>query len=68
MSQSVKFCVFADFHYMKQCYPVTQEHLDRVLRRARDNDVDFVVQLGDFCNDFTGSATCSTWSYINHLS
>lgn len=52
MSQSVKFSVFADFHYMKQCYPVTQEHLDKVLRRAVDNKVDFVVQLGDFCNDF----------------
>ena len=55
MSQSVKFCVFADFHYMKQCYPVTQEHLDTVLRRAVDNKVDFVVQLGDFCNDFIAS-------------
>ncbi|MBR2406192.1 MAG: metallophosphoesterase [Clostridia bacterium] len=51
MSQSVKFCVFADFHYMKQVYPVTQEHLDAILRRAVDNKVDFVVQLGDFCND-----------------
>lgn len=55
MSQSVKFCVFADFHYMKQCYPATQEHLDIVLRRAANNKVDFVVQLGDFCNDFIAS-------------
>jgi hypothetical protein len=48
MSQSVKFCVFADFHYMKQCYPVTQEHLDTILRRAVDARADFVVQLGYF--------------------
>ncbi len=55
MSRSVKFSVFADFHYMKQCYPVTQQHLDTILKRAADKNVDFVVQLGDFCNDFIAS-------------
>ncbi len=53
--QAVTFSVFADFHYMKQCYPVTQAHLDAVLKRAADAKVDFVVQLGDFCNDFIAS-------------
>lgn len=55
MSRSVKFSVFADFHYMKECYPVTQGNLDAILKRAADEKVDFVVQLGDFCNDFIAS-------------
>ncbi len=50
--QSVRFCVFADFHYFRPAYPVTQAHLDAILRRAAEAKVDFVVQLGDFCNDF----------------
>ncbi len=51
----VKFSVFADFHYFKQSYPVTLQHLDEILQRASDEKVDFVVQLGDFCNDFLAS-------------
>ncbi len=54
MSQ-VKFSIFADFHYFQPSYPVTLEHLNTVLKRAADEKVDFVVQLGDFCNDFPAS-------------
>lgn len=61
----VKFSVFADFHYMKQCYPVTQAHLDAILKRAADAQVDFVVQLGDFCNDFIASPEVTKY-YTNN--
>ena len=51
----VKFLVFADFHYKKKMYASSIEDLDELLLRAKENDVDFVIHLGDFCNDYIGS-------------
>ena len=43
----VKFCLFADLHYWPGVFPNdTTEFLDRILRRAEDNKVDFVLHLG----------------------
>lgn len=61
----IKFVVFADFHYKKRMYMSSVEDLDAILKRAADNNVDFVVHLGDFCNDYIGSPEIIN-AYINN--
>jgi predicted phosphodiesterase len=49
MSQ-VKFSVFADLHhYPEAFYTNAPERLAAIRKRAEENQVDFVVSLGDFC-------------------
>ncbi len=52
---TIKFLVFADFHYKKGMYASTVDQLNQLLDRANRMDVDFVMHLGDFCNDYKGS-------------
>ena len=51
----LKFLAFADLHYMKGMYKTPVESLERIMKRAHDENVDFVVQLGDFSNSLAGS-------------
>lgn len=51
----IKFTVFADFHYKKKMYMSSVDDLKTILKRAKDSGSDFVVHLGDFCNDYIGS-------------
>lgn len=51
----IKFSVFADFHYKKRMYPSTLEDLDHILSRAKNENVDFIIHAGDFCNDYANS-------------
>lgn len=51
----VKFLIFADFHYKKKMYASNIEDMNKLLERANNRDVDFVIHLGDFCNDYIGS-------------
>ena len=51
----MKFLLFADLHYHPAAYASTVGYLETVLQRAADEDVDFVIHAGDFCNDY---ATC----------
>ena len=44
----VRFCLFADLHYGPGIFPNdTPEFLEKILRRAEDSRVDFVLHLGD---------------------
>ncbi len=52
---SVKFLLFADLHYHPAAYASTVGNLETLLQRAADEQVDFVIHAGDFCNDY---ATC----------
>lgn len=52
---SVKISLFSDLHYIEGYYACTPRHLEKILQRAADNNVDFVMQLGDFSNDYAGS-------------
>ncbi len=52
MANTLKMSVFSDFHYRKFAYPGTLRDLDAILKRAADNEVDFVIHAGDFCNDY----------------
>ena len=51
----MKFLLFADLHYHKAAYASTVGHLEKVLQRAADGNVDFVIHAGDFCNDYVKS-------------
>ena len=48
----VKFCLFADIHYHPGVFPNdTPEFLEKILRRAEESKVDFVLHLGDFLHN-----------------
>lgn len=51
----LKFSVFADFHYKKGMYASTVGDLEAILKRASDENVDFIIHAGDFSNDYIGS-------------
>ena len=51
----IKFAVFADFHYKKRMYAASVEGVKKILSRANQEKVDFVIHAGDFCNDYAGS-------------
>ena len=51
----LKFLVFADLHYKKGMYATTVRDLEVILDRAAQEKVDFVIHLGDLCNDYLGS-------------
>ncbi|MBE7054878.1 MAG: serine/threonine protein phosphatase [Ruminococcaceae bacterium] len=47
MKRKVKFGVFADLHV--DIMHDTQERLEKFLEACRKDNVDFIIQLGDFC-------------------
>ena len=52
---NMKFAVLADYHYKKGMYIPPVSSLETILKRAADAEVDFVIHLGDFSNDYAGS-------------
>ena len=51
----MKFAVLADYHYKKGMYIPPVSSLEKILKRGADANVDFVIHLGDFSNDYVGS-------------
>lgn len=51
----LSFLVFADLHYKKGMYAVSVGDLKQIMARGHENQVDFVLHAGDFCNDYCGS-------------
>ena len=51
----LKFLVFSDLHYKKGMYAVKVQDLKDILKRGKENGVDFVLHAGDFSNDYVGS-------------
>ncbi len=54
-TKTLTFSVFADLHYYPGGYITPVSHLDKIMAKANVNNVDFVMQAGDFCNNFPGS-------------
>lgn len=54
MSQ-IRFLVFSDLHYKKKMYPTKVSDLQNILDRALEEQVQYVLHEGDFCNDYSGS-------------
>lgn len=50
---TVKIAFFSDLHYKKGMYASTVEDIETIIERAHDNDVDFIMHGGDFCNDYS---------------
>ena len=51
----IKFTVFADLHYRKEMYIASVNDLKSIFDRADTDKSEFVVHLGDMCNDYIGS-------------
>lgn len=54
-NKSLKFTVFADFHYKKEMYATTVDDMNLIFERANKFGAELVLSLGDLCNDFKGS-------------
>ena len=52
----IKFTVFADLHYKKGMYIASIDDLRSIFDRADADKSEFVVHLGDMCNDYIGSS------------
>lgn len=66
-TDTLKFTMFSDFHYTEGRYATTIEHLETIMQRAKDNGSAFVMQGGDFCNDFANSPEFSkAWLNNNY--
>lgn len=44
----IKFAVFTDLHH--DVIPNGLERVEQFLTRAREAEVDFIIELGDFCH------------------
>lgn len=51
----LKFSIFADFHYKQGMYLSPVSDIEKIVNSSYDNDVDFVLHCGDYCNDYMGS-------------
>jgi predicted phosphodiesterase len=49
--QKIKFSLFADLHHKEFKFHWVEERLEQILKRAEDNNVDFMIHLGDFCSN-----------------
>lgn len=52
---SITFGLFSDLHYKEGMYIASVESLNTIMKRANDANADFVMQVGDFSNDWKGS-------------
>lgn len=55
MTDSLKFTLFADLHYKKGMYITSVEDMNEIMDGAQAKGAEFVLHLGDFCNDYRNS-------------
>ena len=48
----VSFTLFSDLHYKKGMYAATVDDLLEIFSRAEKKGSQFVMHLGDLCNDY----------------
>ena len=51
MVSKVKFSVFADLHYREGDWNWSAKRLEDILKRAKDENVRFIMHCGDFCHN-----------------
>ena len=49
--QKIKFSLFADLHHKESEFHWVTERLEAILKRAEENNVDFIMECGDFCSN-----------------
>ena len=64
-TKTITFSLFADLHYYPGGYITPVSHVNEILARANTANVDFVMQAGDFCNNFPGSPEITN-AYLNN--
>ena len=64
-NRKIKFALFSDLHYRENLYLTSISDLDKILERANENDVDFIIHAGDFCNSYPESPE-ATSRYLNN--
>lgn len=52
---SVKFSAFADLHHWSGFYINAPDRLAKIQKRAENENVDFIIHLGDFCSESMNS-------------
>lgn len=62
---NLTFTLFSDLHYLDGCYIARVADLNTIMDRANESNSDFVLQAGDFCNDFRGSPEITN-AYLNN--
>lgn len=65
-NRKIKFALFSDFHYRENLYLTSLADMDRILERANENKVDFVIHAGDFCNNYSESLEITN-RYLNNF-
>jgi len=62
----VKFSVFADLHYRDGDWNWASRRLEAILRRAEDENVDFIMHCGDFCHNVaTGKPIIERYNHFH---
>lgn len=64
-TDETRFTVFADLHYKEGMYLSSVADVNDIMAAASVNNSDFVMQLGDFCNDYLGSPEITN-AYLNN--
>ena len=49
--QKIKFSLFSDLHHKESEFHWVTERLEAILKRAEENNVDFIMECGDFCSN-----------------
>ena len=50
-----KFTVIGDFHYKKRQYSTTVEDMVKIVENSHEENVDFILHVGDLCVDYEHS-------------
>lgn len=51
----LKFTTIGDFHYIKRMYPPSIEDMEKIIENSYEENVDFILHLGDLSNDYENS-------------
>lgn len=51
----LKFTVIGDFHYRKKMYATSVDDMERIVENSHEENVDFILHMGDLCTDYTNS-------------
>ena len=51
----IRFTVIGDFHYNKRQYATTVADMERIVENSHEENVDFILHVGDLCTDYEHS-------------
>ena len=51
----IRFTVIGDFHYNKRQYATTVADMERIVENSHEENVDFILHVGDLSTDYSKS-------------